>query len=344
MLRMRKVNKMNSKRVGNQTVVFDRPPVILSSYSVVGPKEGQGPLGKSFNKVWQDGLNGEKTWEIAESRMLQEAMQGAIDQASLQNDQIDFMLAGDLLNQIISANFAARQMALPFIGLYGACSTMALGIAVGSMLIDGGFAQKILVGVSSHHDTAERQYRLPTEQGSQRAMSAQWTVTGAGSVLLGNSGAGPRVTSATIGKVIDFAVKDVNNMGAAMAPAIADTLLNHFQDLQLKPVDYNLIASGDLGAVGLGLACELLKQSGMDMGTNFSDCGVMIYDESQDCHAGASGCGCSAVVFAGDIMQRIKAGELKKVMLVGSGALHSPTSALQGESIPGIGHAVDIES
>lgn len=334
---------MNLKRVGNQTVVFANPPVILSSYSVVGPKEGQGPLGKSFDKVWKDGINGEKSWEIAESRMLQEAMQGAMDQASIQKEQVDFMLAGDLLNQIISSNFAARQMALPFIGLYGACSTMALGLAVGSMLIDGGFAEKILVGVSSHHDTAERQYRLPTEQGSQRALSAQWTVTGAGSVLLSSSGVGPRITSATIGKVIDFAVKDVNNMGAAMAPAVADTILNHFQDIQLQPTDYSLIASGDLGGVGLGLACELLKQSGIDTGTNFTDCGVLIYDDTQDVHAGGSGCGCSSVVFAGDILQRIKAGELNKVMLVGSGALHSPTSSLQGESIPGIGHAVVIE-
>lgn len=334
---------MSLKRVGNQTVVFANPPVILSSYSVVGPKEGQGPLGKTFNMVWKDGLHGEKTWEVAESKMLQEAMQGAVDQASLPKEQIDFMLAGDLLNQITSSNFAARQMALPFIGLYGACSTMALSIAVGSMLIDGGFARNVLVGVSSHHDTAERQYRLPTEQGTQRAMSSQWTVTGAGSVLLSGSGEGPRVTSATIGRVIDYAVKDVNNMGAAMAPAVADTILNHFQDMQRKPVDYNLIASGDLGAVGLALACEVLKQSGMDMGTSFTDCGVMIYDDSQDTHAGASGCGCSSVVFAGDIMQRIKAGELKQVMLVGSGALHSPTTALQGESIPGIGHAVVIE-
>jgi len=334
---------MNLKRVGNQTVVFANPPVILSSYSVVGPKEGQGPLGKTFNKVWEDGLHGEKSWEVAESKMLQEALQGAIDQASIQKEQIDFMLAGDLLNQITSSNFAARQMTLPFIGLYGACSTMALSIAVGSMLIDGGFARNILVGVSSHHDTAERQYRLPTEQGAQRAMSAQWTVTGSGSVLLSGSGEGPRVTSATIGRVIDYAVKDVNNMGAAMAPAVADTILNHFQDMHRKPVDYDLITSGDLGAIGLALACELLKQSGMDMGTRFTDCGVMIYDDSQDSHAGASGCGCSSVVFAGEIMQRIKVGELKQVMLVGSGALHSPTTALQGESIPGIGHAVVIE-
>ena len=325
-------------------MVFVNPPVILSSYSVVGPKEGQGPLGKTFSKVWKDQLNGEKSWEVAESKMLQEALQGAISQAGVPKEQIDFMLAGDLLNQMISSNFAARQMALPMIGIYGACSTMALGMALGSMLLDGGFAQYVLVGVSSHHDTAERQFRSPTEQGTQRAMSAQWTVTGAGSVLLGRSGTGPRITSATLGRVIDFEEKDVNNMGSAMAPAVADTIINHFHDLQRKPEDYDLMASGDLGAVGLALAGEVLKQSGIDMGTGFTDCGVMIFDSSQDVHAGASGCGCSSVVFAGEIMRRVNVGELKRVLLVGSGALHSSTSALQGESIPGIGHAVVIEA
>ena len=335
---------MDLKRMGNQTVVFANPPVILSSYSVVGPKEGQGPLGKTFGKVWKDQLKGEKSWEVAESKMLEEAMQGAISQVGVPMDHIEFMLAGDLLNQMISSNFAARQMALPMIGIYGACSTMALGMAVGSMLIDGGFARYVLVGVSSHHDTAERQFRSPTEQGTQRAMSAQWTVTGAGSVLLGRSGVGPRISSATIGRIVDYAETDVNNMGAAMAPAVADTILNHLTDLQRKPADYDLIVSGDLGAVGLALAGEVLKKSGMDMGTSFSDCGVMIFDANQDVHAGGSGCGCSAAVFAGNIMQRIKGGELKRVMLVGSGALHSPTSALQGESIPGIGHAVVIEA
>lgn len=335
---------MNLKRMGNQTVVFANPPVILSSYSVVGPKEGKGPLGKTFSKVWKDQLNGEKSWELAESKMLQEALQGSIDQAGIPKEQIEFMLAGDLLNQIVSSNFAARQIALPFIGVYGACSTMALSLALGSMLIDGGFAQNVLIGVSSHHDTAERQFRSPTEQGNQRAMSAQWTVTGAGSVLLGKQGVGPKITSATLGRVIDYGETDANNMGSAMAPAVADTIINHFQDLQRTAQDYDLIASGDLGAVGLALASEVLKQSGTEMGTGFTDCGVRIFDATQDVHAGASGCACSAVVFAGDIIQKIRGGELKRVMMVGSGALHSPTSAMQGESIPGIGHAVVIEA
>jgi len=335
---------MDLKRMGNQTVVFANPPVILSSYSVVGPKEGQGPLGKTFSKVWKDRINGEKSWELAERKMLEEALQGAINQADIPKDQIDFMLAGDLLDQIISSNFAARQIPLPFIGLYGASSTMALGIAMGSMLIDGGFASNVLVGVSSHYDTAERQFHSPTEKGKQRAMSAQWTVTGAGSVLLGRSGAGPRITSATIGRVVDYAINDVHNMGAAMAPAVSVTILNHLLDLQRRPKDYDLIASGDLGTIGLALAGEVLKKSGLDMGTGFKDCGVMIYDDTQDTHAGGSGCGCLSVVFAGDILQRIKTRELKRVLLVGSGALHSTTSALQGESIPGIGHAVVIEA
>lgn len=334
---------MSLKRLGNQTVVFANPPFIMSSYSVVGPKEGQGPLGKTFNRIWKDGLQGEKSWEKAESKMLLEAMQGAINESSVPKDQIDYMLAGDLLNQLISSNFAARQMELPFIGLYGACSTMALSMIVGSMIIDGGFARNVLVGVSSHHDTAERQFRSPTEQGTQRAMSAQWTVTGAGSLVLGHQGTGPRITSATIGKVLDYAETDVNKMGAAMAPAVADTILNHLHDLKRTPKDYDLIVSGDLGSVGLALANEVLKKTGLDMGKHFSDCGVMIFDDSQDVHAGASGCACSSVVFAGEIMQRIKAGKLGRVLLVGSGSLHSTISQQQGESIPAIGHAVVIE-
>ncbi|MEA4902428.1 stage V sporulation protein AD [Desulfitobacterium sp.] len=332
------------KRQGNQTVVFENPPVILSSYSVVGPKEGKGPLGKTFSKVLPDSLNGNKSWEVAESKMLEAAMQGALEQSRLKSDEIDYMLAGDLLNQIISSNFAARTMGLPFIGLYGACSTMALGMAVGSMLIDGGFARNVLVGVSSHHDTAERQYRSPTEQGNQRAMSAQWTVTGAGSLVLAQSGTGPRVTAATIGRVLDFGEKNVNNMGGAMAPAVADTILNHMNDLKRTPADYDLIVSGDLGQVGLMLAKEVLKRSGVETANQFNDCGVMIYDSGQDVHAGGSGCACSAVVFAGDIMQKLNSKQYKRVLLAGSGALHSPTSSLQGESVPGIGHAIVIEA
>lgn len=335
---------MNVKRAGNQTVVFSDPPVILSSYSVVGPMEGKGPLASTFDRIWQDNKQGEESWEKAESKMLQEAMQGAITSSGILEDEIDFMLAGDLMNQIISSNYAARQFGFPFIGLYGACSTMALGMAVGSMLMDGQYARNVLVGTCSHHDSAERQFRMPTEHGNQRAMSAQWTVTGAGSVILGKGKTGPRITSATIGRILDYGEKDISNMGGAMAPAVADTILNHLRDLQRSPSDYDLIISGDLGAVGLSLCKEILLKSGIPIGQEFSDCGVKIYDQSQDVHAGASGCGCSAVVFAGEIMQKLRQGIFRRVLLVSSGALHSPTSAFQGESIPAIGHAVAIEA
>ncbi len=334
---------MKLKRMGNQTVVFENPVTILSSYSVVGPYEGKGPLGDTFDKVWPDNINGNKSWEMAEMKMLEEAMKGALTKSKVSKDEIDYMLAGDLLNQIISSNFAARAMGLPFIGLYGACSTMALSMSVGSMLIDGGFARQVLVGVSSHHETAERQYRLPTEQGGQRAMSAQWTVTGAGSLVLGQHGQGPRITASTIGRIVDFGETDASNMGAAMAPAVADTILNHLNDMNRQPEDYDLIIAGDLGSVGLALAQEVLKKEGLNF-RNFTDCGVIIFDpKKQDVHAGASGCGCSAVVFAGEIMKKLLAGQYKRVLMVGSGALHSPTSSLQGESIPGIGHGVVIE-
>ncbi|RNC28732.1 MAG: Stage V sporulation protein AD [Candidatus Dichloromethanomonas elyunquensis] len=333
---------MNSKKSGNQTVTFQNPPVILSRCNVVGPKEGDGPLKGSFDVILHDTYDGEKSWERTEAKILERAMRGALEKVNVPSDSVDYILAGDLLNQIISSNFAARQMGLPFIGLYGACSTMALSIALGSMLIDGGFASKTLCGASSHHDTAERQYRLPTEQGSQRAMYSQWTVTGAGTVLLGDSGQGPRVTAATIGRILDYGETDAGNMGAAMAPAVADTILNHFQDLNRHPDFYDLIVTGDLGSVGLQLVLDILKKSGLNI-NNFSDCGVMIYSTEQDTHAGGSGCGCSAVVLTGDILNRMTSGELNKVLLIGSGSLHSSLSTQQGESMPAIGHAVCIE-
>lgn len=333
---------MNSKRTGSQTVVFQNPPVILAGFSVAGPKEGQGPLAKDFNLILQDDYDGEKSWEKAECKMLEAAVRGACNQARIEPEDVDYLLAGDLLNQIISANFAARQIGLPFIGLYGACSTMALSIALGAMTIDGGFAAKVLCAASSHHNTAERQYRFPTEHGNQRAMYAQWTVTGAGSLLLADSGEGPKVTTATIGRVIDYGETDSNNMGAAMAPAVADTILRHFQDLNRQPDYYDLILTGDLGSVGLQLILEVLKKSNFQA-KNFSDCGVMIYRPEQDTHAGGSGCGCSAVVLNGNILKRMAKGELKKVLLIGSGSLHSPVTCFQGETIPAIGHAVSIE-
>lgn len=332
------------KRVGKQTLIFQNPPVILSSAAVVGPKEGEGPLKQSFDLVLDDTLFGEKSWEKAECKILQEAVNIALDKVNLTGESIDFLLAGDLLNQTISANFAARQLAIPFFGLYGACSTMAESLILGSVLVDGEYANTIVAAASSHHDTAERQYRFPTELGSQRPLTAQWTVTGAGAAVLSKGEKGPRITGATVGKVIDLGIKDQNDMGSAMAPAAADTINRHFKDTNKTPNDFDLIITGDLASIGKALAQQLIENQGYILGNKYSDCGLLIFDPTQDTHAGGSGCGCSAVVTCGYLLHSIKAGKYKRIMMVGTGALLSPVSLLQGESIPGIAHAVVIEN
>lgn len=258
-------------------------------------------------------------------------------------EKIDYLLAGDLSNQIIAANFTARNIGIPFLGLYGACSTMYEGLALASMLLDGGYAEYVLVGASSHYATAERQFRFPTEQGVQRAMSAQWTVTGAGAVLLAAQGAGPRITHTTVGKVIDFGEGDASDMGAAMAPAATDTLLKHLSDTGRTLDYYNLIATGDLGKYGRELVVKLAEQQGVKPAHTYQDCGVLVFAEEQDAHAGGSGCACSAVVTCGYILNEMKRGRLKKFLGIGTGALLSPCSCQQGETIPGIAHAVAIE-
>jgi len=331
------------KKNGAQTVYFQNPPVIIAVASIVGAREGEGPLGKTFDQVVYDNYYGEKTWEKAEQRMLLETMQKALEKANLQGKDIDVMLAGDLLNQIISANFTARALAIPYLGLYGACSTMYEGLALGAMLIDGGFAEKVLIGSSSHYCTAERQYRFPIELGNQRPMTAQWTVTGAGAVVLAREGNGPVVTHATIGKVIDMGQGDPQNMGAAMAPAAADTIIQHLQDTARNPDYYDLIITGDLGVYGKKLAEQLVAQNGYDISERYTDCGILIYSAAQDVHAGGSGCGCSAVVTCGYLIESLKSGKYKRLLGIGTGALLSPCSTQQGETVPGIGHAVVIE-
>lgn len=333
---------MGSK-IGQQSISFSRQPVIASVASIVGPMEGKGPLAKTFDWVLEDMLFGEKTWEKAEYKMLQESAKLALSKKSLQTKDVDYFLAGDLLNQITSANFAARGIGVPFFGLFGACSTFVEAMLLGCIIIDGGFGERVLVAASSHHNTAERQYRFPTEQGIQRPLTAQWTVTGSGAVLLESTGEGPRITMGTVGKVIDMGVTDVNNMGAAMAPAVADTLLTHFQDTGRSPEDYDLILTGDLGAVGQAALIELLKQRGFSSAGNLQDCGMLIYSEEQDAHAGGSGCGCAAVVFSGLIVRQLWEKKYHKILFMATGALMSPTSSQQGESIPGICHAVVVE-
>ncbi|WP_227766079.1 stage V sporulation protein AD [Zhaonella formicivorans] len=332
-----------SKKIGKQTIKFANPPYIIASAAIVGPKEGEGPLRNYFDVISDDTYFGQKSWEKAEQFLLEETMKKALQKADLLPEKIDYMLAGDLLNQTISANYTARQLGIPFLGLYGACSTMCESMALAAILVDGGFADYVLAATSSHYSTAERQYRFPTEQGVQRPPSAQRTVTGSGAVVVARQGKGPRITYATIGKVIDLGMKDANDMGSAMAPAATDTIVRHFEDTGRGPDDYDLIITGDLATIGHALTIQLAKQQGYNLEKNYTDCGILIFDPSQDTHAGGSGCGCSAVVTAGYLLKEMQNGKYRKILGVGTGALLSPCAVQQGESIPGIGHAVAIE-
>lgn len=336
---------MSNKKIGKQTVRFANPPSILGCASIVGPKEGEGPLAKYFDNILDDEKWGEDSWEKAESKMLRESVILALKNCNAAITDIDYIVSGDLMNQCLSSNFGIRDFGIPFYGIYGACSTCAEGLSIGSFLIDGGFANSVVTTTSSHFCSAERQFRFPLEQGGQRPYTAQWTVTGGGSFVLGAKSNPPYITHATTGKIVDMGIKDANNMGAAMAPAAADTIISHFNDTGFKPTDYDLIVTGDLGILGKQITKDLLTKAGLDIGEIYNDCGVMIFDpQSQDTHSGGSGCACSAVVLAGYINDMLTNGHLKKVLFVGTGALLSPTSTLQGETIPGIAHAVTIES
>jgi len=331
------------KKRGKQTVVFDNPPIIASYASMVGPKEGEGPWGKDFDLIMPDYLLGENTWEKAENKMLKETIELSLNKCGLNTEDAEVLLAGDLLNQLVSANFAAAQLNIPYLGMYGACSTMVESILVGSMLIDGGFFQRVVAAACSHHYTAERQYRFPTEQGVQKPPSSQWTVTAAGAVVLEKAGSGPRITSATIGKVIDMGQTDLNDMGSAMAPAAADTIKMHFSDLN-RPTDYyDLVITGDLGKVGMAILGKLFIKEGLVPQPIYSDCGVMLYDDKQEVGSGGSGCGCCASMLCGPLLKKMYKAEIKKLLLVATGALMSPTTGFQGSTIPAIAHAVAIE-
>lgn len=336
---------MNNKRIGSRTVRLENGPTIIQATSIVGPKEGQGPLKNYFDIVLDDDLCEQKSWELAESKMVQIAMKKTCEKANKALEEINYLIGGDLINQIFPASFAARELAIPFIGIYGACSTMAEGMCLSSMLIDGGFADYILSGTSSHYCTAERQFRFPLEFGNQKPMTAQWTVTGAGNVLMAKDGDGPKVKYITIGKVIDKGIEDGNNMGAAMAPAAIDTIFSYFDDTKDDPNSFDLIATGDLGKLGKSITEELLKKKGIDISNVYTDCGTEIFDiKQQDVHCGGSGCGCSASVFAGYIYKKLVSKEFNKVMLVSTGALLSPTSTLQKQTIPCVAHAIIIEN
>ncbi|MDU4962127.1 MAG: stage V sporulation protein AD [Sporomusaceae bacterium] len=332
-----------SKKQGEQTLLFGVPPVIAGTAAIGGPMEGEGLLKDYFHYIMEDTLHGEDSWEKCESFMLEWVASHAAQSLPGGIDNVDCLLAGDLLNQLMATHFAMRSLGRPFIGLYGACSTMAMSIMLGSCLIDGGFFNRVVGCASSHHDAAERQYRFPTELGVQRPPSAQWTVTGAGAAALAASGDGPLVTAATIGKVVDMGLKDPNNMGPAMAPAAVETLYSHLSDLNRQPDYYDMIYTGDLGIVGKTLVIEMMREKGVEISANYEDCGCMIYREDQDAHAGASGCASSAVAFCGYIYQMLLQKKLQKILLIGTGSLHSITSYQQKESIPCIAHAVAIE-
>lgn len=333
-----------TKKIGEQTVKLLTKPRIIATASVVGKKEGEGPLGSYFNEVLQDDLNGKDSYEKAESSMLYNAVQLSLNKSGLKETDIDYLFAGDLLNQLTSSSFAARSMNIPYVGLYGACSTMTESLSIASMIMDGDFCEHVIAATSSHFSSAERQFRFPLEYGSQRPPTAQWTVTGAGSMVLGKEGNYPYVTHVTIGKVVDYGIKNANNMGTAMAPAAVDTIKQHFKDTGRVPEDYDLILTGDLGIVGKELTLKLLLDYGYNLNSKYDDCGAMIFDkEKQKTDAGGSGCGCSAVVYCSYVYDKLMKGEIKRVLLVSTGALLSTTSSLQGESIPGVAHAVAIE-
>ncbi|MCL2198920.1 MAG: stage V sporulation protein AD [Defluviitaleaceae bacterium] len=333
-----------TKHFGTASVRFSNPPSIIGAAAIVGPKEGEGPLASYFDKISADILFNKDTWEQAESELMRQTIELAVQKAGLSAEEINYILAGDLLNQNSGSVYGARSFGRPFFGLFGACSAIGMAMGLGAMIVDGGFADNVVANASSHFCGAEKTFRFPLELGTQRAPTASWTVTGDGAVVLSSNGNGPFVTSATTGAIVDLGQKDVNNMGAAMAPAAAEVIKNHFNDLYLPHDYYDVIATGDLGLYGSKLAEQLLQDSGFDFGERLVDCGALIFDnENQDTHAGGSGCGCSATVFAGYFMKKIRDGEIKKMLLVPTGALHSVVTIQQGETIPGIAHAVAIE-
>lgn len=339
------------KKIG-KTYIFELPPLIIGSAGVAGKKEGEGPLKNDFDMVFEDTTMGQDSFELAESAMLHDAIIRALESANVSPKDVDFVMTGDLLDQCTGSCFALKDLEMPFIGMYGACSTMALTLCNSAMLVSAG-ANICVAGASSHFASSERQFRYPLEYGGQRPPTAQWTVTGAGCAVVQNQrNIDPenlqnavKISAVHIGTITDLGIKDANNMGAAMAPAAARTIADFLHDTQTKPEDYDLILTGDLGLTGSKLLFELLQEdSEIDIETQHKDCGTMIFNlAEQDVNSGGSGCGCSASVVCSYIMKNIKNGTLKKVLFVATGALMSPTSTKQGQSIPGIAHAVLLE-
>ncbi len=331
------------KKTGLHTIKFDAPPTILECASIVGPKESNGPLAKYFDKRLDDEFWGESSWEKAESKIIRESALISIQKSGIPAKDIEYLFSGDLLNQCISTSFGFRELNIPFFGVFGACSTFVESMSLAAVFTES-VANTTLFGTSSHFCSAEKQFRFPLELGTQRPQSSQWTVTGSGTGILTKTGSGPYITHITTGKIIDMGIKDANNMGAAMAPAFVDTLIQHFKDTERTPEYYDQIISGDLGHIGKDISIELSKKLGYDISKNYNDCGVMIFDKkTQDTHSGGSGCACCGTVFSGYLFKELKKKNIKKLLLIATGALMNSTSTQQGESIPGIAHAVSIE-
>lgn len=338
------VKELCMSRIGRYTIAYSNQPVVAGFGSVAGKKESEGPLKEYFHKIEYDTKLGCDTWEQAESMLQKEAIQIALEKAQISGELIQLAFGGDLLNQCISTGYSIRGFNIPFLGQYGACSTMVQSLILAGLMVDGGYCKNSLAVTSSHFCSAERQFRFPLEYGGQRTPTAQWTVTGSGAIVVSRYGNGPRLKHCTIGKVVDMGVTDINNMGAAMAPAACDTIKSFLIDTKTKPSDYDLILTGDLGRTGSKLLLELLQKENIDISRLHNDCGMMIYDiEKQDVHAGGSGCGCCGSVLCGYILENMCKGKLKNILVAATGALMSPTANQQGESTPGIAHLIHLE-
>ncbi|MGN0423975.1 MAG: stage V sporulation protein AD [Acetatifactor sp.] len=351
-----------SKQLGAQSIKFEKPVYILNSGSVVGTKEGAGPLGEKFDRVGKDDWFGCRSWEDAESTLQKMAAEVALEKSFLTAKEIRYLFTGDLLGQSMASSFGVGSLGIPTFGLYGACSTCGESLALGSMAVEGGFADRVLCVTSSHFASAEKEFRFPLDYGNQRPLSATWTVTGSGAFVLGDENAmnsyvsdttsvvsrgkrKPRakITGITVGKIVDFGLKDSMNMGACMAPAAASTIQQHFQDFAVGPEAYDRIVTGDLGKVGQRVLIDLLRERGIDIAKNHMDCGIEIYEESQDAHAGGSGCGCSAVTLSAFLLRQLEEGTWKKILFMPTGALLSKTSFNEGKCVPAIAPGIVIE-
>lgn len=332
------------KMKGKQSIELDRAVYINSSASVVGQKEGDGPLGDRFDEVCPDPMFGQNSWELAESTMQEKAARRALDKAGLSPSQIRYIFAGDLLGQLIATSFGVQNLDIPLFGLYGACSTCGESLSLAAMAVCGGYADYAMALTSSHYASAEKQFRFPLEYGNQRPLSATWTVTGSGAFILSGKHGRVRISGITTGKITDYGIKDSLNMGAAMAPAACQVIVQNLKDFNRKPEDYDRIITGDLGEVGQKILWDLTAEQGYDIRENHMDCGIEIYDkETQDTHAGGSGCGCSAVTLSSYILPLLEHGDWHRVLFLPTGALLSPTSFNEGQTIPGIAHGVVLE-